>query len=60
MKFYNFNKKLKRQFAVYADLDCSLIKSDEPGILQKHKPNSATVYFVSIFKPTKIGSGHMW
>ena len=45
-----FKISWKRQFAVYADFDCSLIKSDEPGILQMHEPNSATVYFVSIFK----------
>ena len=50
MKFYNFKKKLKRQFVVVADFECSLIKSGEQSILQKHEPNSAAVYFVNIFK----------
>ena len=59
LKFYNVKKKLKRQLVVYADFECSLIKSDEPSILQKHEPNSATVYFVNTFKPSKIRSGHM-
>ena len=53
IEFYNFKNKLKRPFVVYADFECSLIKSDEPGILQKHEPNSAAFYFVNTFEPTK-------
>ena len=44
---------MKRPFVVYADFECSLIKSDEPGILQKHEPNSAAFYFVNTVEPTK-------
>ena len=54
MEFYNFKNKLQRPFVVYADFECSLIKSDEPGILQKHEPNSAAFYFVNTFYPIKI------
>ena len=46
-------KKLRREFLLYADFECYLIKSDEPGILQKHEPNSAAVYFVKLFNPSK-------
>ena len=53
MEFYNFKNKLSRPFVVYANFECSLIKSDEPGILQKHEPNSAAFYFVNTFEPIK-------
>ena len=52
MEFYNFNNQLQRPFAVYADFKCSRITSDEPGILQKHEPNSAAVRFVNTFGPS--------
>ena len=53
MEFYNFKNKLQRPFVVYADFECSLIKSDEPIILQKHEPNSAAFYFVNTCKHIK-------
>ena len=46
-------KDWERQLAVYADFDCSLIKSDEPGVLHKHEPNSAAFYFVNTFNHSK-------
>ena len=52
MEFYNFNNQLQRPFAVYADFKCSRITADEPGILQKHEPNSAAVRFVNTFGPS--------
>ena len=51
MNFSNFKNLLERPYVVYADFECSLIPSDEPGILHKHEPNSAAYYFVDTFKP---------
>ena len=34
-------------------LNALLIKSDEPGILQKHEPTSAAFIFVNTFNPSR-------
>ena len=43
---------LKDTFVVYANIECSLLKSEDDGILHKNAPSSAAL-FVNTVEPSK-------
>ena len=45
LEFTNFKNQLQRPYIVYADTECTLVKSKEPGIFHKHVANSACFLF---------------
>ena len=38
LEFNNFKYQLERPYTVYADFECNLVKSDQPGIRHTHEP----------------------
>ena len=53
MKFTNHKDKMVRPFMVYADWECSLIKTHEEGKTHRHIANSCAFYFVCTFDETR-------
>jgi hypothetical protein len=49
MKFKNFKNTLERPFIVYADIEGTLIKIDDPNLLHRHEANSCCYYFVCTY-----------
>ena len=45
--------KLQRPFIVYADTECSLVKTSDPNNIHKHDVNSCCYYFVCTFDTTR-------
>ena len=50
---------LERPFIVYADTECSLIKTDDPNKVARHVVNSACFYFVCTYDHSKTECGIM-
>ncbi len=53
MRFKNHKDKMERPFMVYADWECSLIKTHEEGKTHRHVANSCAFYFVCTFDETR-------
>ncbi len=53
MFFKNHKDKMERPFMVYADWECSLIKTHEEGKTHRHVANSCAFYFVCTFDETR-------
>jgi hypothetical protein len=53
MSFTNHKDKMERPFMVYADWECSLIKTHEEGKTHRHIANSCAFYFVCTFDKTR-------
>ncbi len=53
MSFHNHKDKMERPFMVYADWECSLIKTHEEGKTHRHVANSCSYYFVCTFDETR-------
>jgi hypothetical protein len=49
MKFKNHKNKLERPFALYADVECSLMKTGHNEKMHKHKPNTCSFLFECTF-----------
>ncbi len=53
MKFKNYKDTMERPFMVYADWECSLLKTHEEGKTHRHKANSCGFYFLCTFDDTR-------
>ena len=47
--FFLLQKQVERPYVVYADSECSLLPSEEQGILHNQGPNSTSFYVVDTF-----------
>ncbi|MFM7989863.1 MAG: hypothetical protein ACKPKO_62170, partial [Candidatus Fonsibacter sp.] len=48
MEFTNFKNQLERPYIIYADTECTLVKSNESGVLHKHVANSACFFILYV------------
>ena len=53
MKFKNFKNKLQRPFIVYADTECTLVKTNDPNKIHEHVVNSCCFHFVCSYDSSK-------
>ena len=53
MKFKNFKNKLERPFIVYADTECTLVKTNDPNKIHEHVVNSCCFQFVCSYDSSK-------
>ena len=56
MSLYIFKNHPERQFAVYCDFECYMIKSEEKNVLHTHEPNSVAYYLVCTFDNNDLWS----
>ena len=53
MKFKNYKDTMERPFMVYADWECSLLKTHEEGKTHRHKANSCGFYVLCTFDDSR-------
>ncbi len=53
MRFKNYKDTMERPFMVYADWECSLLKTHEEGKTHRHKANSCGFYFLCTFDASR-------
>ena len=53
MKFKNFKNKIERPFIVYADTECTLVKTNDPNKIHEHVINSCCFHFVCTYDSSK-------
>ena len=53
MKFVNYKNKLERPYIVYADMECTLEKTNNINNIHNHIPNSCCFYFVCTYDSTQ-------
>jgi len=53
MEFKNFKNMIERPFVVYADTECTLVKTNDPNRIHEHVVNSACYYLSCSFDKSK-------
>ena len=57
MKFKNYKNKLERPFIVYADTECTLVKTNDPNKIHEHVVNSCCLTLYVLMTVLKIDYG---
>jgi hypothetical protein len=53
MKFENYKTRLERSFIVYADTECTSVKTDDINDIQRRQVNSCCYFFVCTFDSSR-------